>query len=309
MSTVFHYVTSGNKVFITDVSLHKTWDCKKSNIQRYKFDGKQGKPTFNSIWVEIDKLPEQVAIIVDKRENEYQLIEEFRGFDMPTSLSVEEAKQYRESVIESMYIYVPKREWQEDLVIDDAEFVHMGEFNITNPVKFEYELSNTNQGKSNVIGREAIRYDELGMMFMPSIARSNVPCRIEGKDLYRIIRNHVRANIDGRVARITSDYDFCFRVERVIQLKEPLLTQFVSANGKKSTIIKTERLIPIFEMSPERRDTYTKVEDVVADNEAALKEKIDDILDNIMKGINRHQTECPCCKGSGVTDAKIDVNA
>ena len=306
MSNVFHYVTSDNKIYVTDVQTNKTWDVKRSCIDKFKFDGKLGKPTFSAIWVEIDKLPEQVVILSEKREVEYVLQEDFKQLNLAKTLTPYEYMKQPEQV-QDMYDGVLKREYVEETVIN-AEFVHMGEFDIKDPVKFDYELSNTYQGKSQTIGRDAIQYDELGMMFMPSIARSNVPCRIAGKDLYRIIRKHIQLNIDSKVARITSDYDFCFRVERVIQLNEPLLTKFVSAKGKKSQIIETERLIPIFEMSPEKKDNYTKVDDLVADSEADLKAKIDTLLDNIMKGINRHQAECPCCKGTGTTDVKIDVN-
>lgn len=307
MSTVFHYVTSGNKIYVTDVQTHKTWDVKRSCIDKFKFDDKLGKPTFSAIWVELDKLPEQVSVLCDKRDRKYVLQEQFSKLNLPATLTPYEYINQPEQVQE-MYESVTEREYVEETVID-AEFVHMGEFDIKDPVKFEYVLSGANKSKTDTIGRDAIQYDELGMMFMPSIARSNVPCRIAGKDIYRIIRKHIQKNIDSKVARITSDYDFCFRVERVIQLSEPLLTEYISANGKKSPVIKTERLIPIFEMSPEKKDTYTRVDDLVADNEADLKAKIDTLLGNIMKGINKHQAECPCCKGTGTTDVKIDVNA
>ena len=266
MSNVFHYVTSGNKIYVTDVQTNKTWDVKRSCIDKFKFDGKLGKPTFSAIWVEIDKLPEQVSVLSNKREIEYVLQEEFEHLNLSKTLTpygyINQPDQVQE-----MYDGVLKREYVEETVID-AEFVHMGEFDIKDPVKFDYELSNTYQDKARTIGRDAIKYDELGMMFMPSIARSNVPCRIEGKDLYRIIRKHIQTNIDGKVARITSDYEFVFRVDRVIQLNEPLLTRYVSAKGKKSEIIKTERLILIFEMAPTKKDNYSVVDDLVADNQA-----------------------------------------
>ncbi|MFK5882928.1 MAG: hypothetical protein QM489_01155 [Candidatus Izemoplasma sp.] len=45
-----------------------------------------------------------------------------------------------------------------------------------------------------------------------------MPCEISSQDLYNIIRERVKQNINYENAAITSDYDFCFTVKRKLQV-------------------------------------------------------------------------------------------
>lgn len=126
------------------------------------------------------------------------------------------------------------------------------------PTNFSYEISDKFNKKSS-IGREVIQHDTLATLFVPSIVVNNIPCSISDEHLYDIIRQHIQANINHDVARITSDYDFCFTVQKVIKLEEPITVFKVDAKGKKKQHIETERLVPIFEMSPKSYQDYTLV--------------------------------------------------
>lgn len=58
-------------------------------------------------------------------------------------------------------------------------------------------------------------------------------CSLSGKEFYNVIRNYIKTFIDGRYAKITSDYDFCLTVEKVIHLTEPV--PYTVGGGTKKT--------------------------------------------------------------------------
>ena len=301
----FTYVTSAGKVFITNATKSDTWKS-ISGIDKFLFNGVKGKPTFHQNWVELDSVPTKIEIIQPQFNKYYTLKDEFKHLQdkFPVELDIVSANQFPFGILDEMYLYNNDR--LDDKVEEVLFMLHdAGEFVVKDPTNFSYEISGKFNKKSS-IGREVIQHDTLATLFVPSIVVNNIPCSISGEHLYDIIRQHIKANINHDVARITSDYDFCFTVQKVIKLEEPI-TVFIDAKGKKKQHIKTERLVPIFEMSPNAYQDYTPVPSISANNEEELKGKIDDIISNIMSHINKREFECPCCKGKGTVDEQISV--
>ena len=300
----FTYVTSAGKVF--NATKSDTWKS-ISGIDKFLFNGVKGKPTFHQNWVELDSVPIKIEIIQPQFNKYYTLKDEFKHLQdkFPVGLDVAGASQFPFGVLDEMYLYNNDR--LDDKVEEVLFMLHdAGEFVVKDPTNFSYEISGKFNKKSS-IGREVIQHDTLAILFVPSIVVNNIPCSISGEHLYDIIRQHIKANINHDVARITSDYDFCFTVQKVIKLEEPITVFKVDAKGKKKQHIKTERLVPIFEMSPNAYQDYTPVPSISANNEEELKGKIDDIISNIMSHINKREFECPCCKGKGTVDEQISV--
>lgn len=176
--------------------------------------------------------------------------------------------------------------------------------------KFKYDLSTkynsfNRQNYTPVLTESAIHHQELASIIYPEILWHETPCYLSSEDTYELIRGHVKKNIDQKYAKITSDYDFCFTVEKVIPLAKPLEVPHSRKIGRKT--IKEVRLqstkqVKIFEMTSEKShyQGYPIIKGFTANNEQELKNKIDSYLKELMDAINAPCKECSNCNGIGV---------
>ena len=163
---------------------------------------------------------------------------------------------------------------------------------------------------------DTILCDKCDKMIFPEIMLSSRPCSISSKYFYDIISQYVINNIDTKVARITSNYDFCFTVKKVIPLIEPerVTYQKYFARTKKERAkihyaIKEVKEVEIFEMTHDQKkyQSYTVLQGLFAQNEHELKEKIDTFLSDLIETINKPLKLCPHCNGSGY-DSQTAIN-
>ena len=149
---------------------------------------------------------------------------------------------------------------------------------------FKYKVITDN--KIGEIDMSQIWYEDYIKITVPEILRYEYPCSIDWNVAYEIIRTHIKENIDWRYAKITSDYDFCFAVE------------------KKYTEDKFEI---IFKMTPPKRkyDNYPIIGWFTWNNLKDLKEKIDLYLKELMEKINEPFIQCPNCKWKWIISKKI----
>ena len=147
------------------------------------------------------------------------------------------------------------------------------------------------------------------------------PCEIASETLYNIVRQHIIKHLDNRVAKITSNYNFCFEVCKLIPLYEPKQLTYTNIFGrtkkereKLHTTIKKYNDFKIFEMTHdnERHSGYTPIPKLVANNEWELKEKLDNLLEYLIELINEPLNYCEHYKGTGIVQDspmnKIDIN-
>jgi hypothetical protein len=127
------------------------------------------------------------------------------------------------------------------------------------------------------------------------------PCFISSKEMYRIVREHVKTNIDPRYAKITSDYDFCLTVEKYIKT-EPTAYQVNvgKRKGKYETRYTRGRSVVILKTSPEGYSSYPVEQSISGENQEDLENKVDAHLKEVLDKINMPFIECECCKGEGV---------
>ena len=133
--------------------------------------------------------------------------------------------------------------------------------------------------------------------------RVNRPCKINTEDLYKIVREFVKTNINPKYARITSDYDFCFTVKKLIPLSETKAYQAdISRTKKQRWVTKyvNEREVTVFEMAPKAYQHYTVIQPIEGNNYQDLEKNIDDYLTKLITYINEPLVDCPHCKGRGV---------
>ena len=135
---------------------------------------------------------------------------------------------------------------------------------------------------------------------------------LTSQQAYAIIRKHIQENINPAAAYISSDYDFCFIVQKRIKLAKPYQTKYEEKKvGGKSyrpprftTNFYSERKVEVFEMTHEgaKYAKYTPIQGFSGANEGELKQNIDAFLEKLMLVINEPLVECACCQGAGVVD-------
>lgn len=159
-----------------------------------------------------------------------------------------------------------------------------------------------------------VHYYELEELLTPDLVLHNRPCYIPADTTYRIVRNYIKQNIDYRYANITSDYDFCFKVTKVIHIKPyTKTTEYKKSNGKSyakprfshQTI--STKSVEIFEMCPSKPyQKYTPIEGFKGSNLADLIENIQLYLKELIEVINQPLKECEECGGTGCTFSKVE---
>jgi hypothetical protein len=127
----------------------------------------------------------------------------------------------------------------------------------------------------------------------------NKQYKISSKNMYDLVRDYIKLNIDPKYATITSDCDFCFGVKKTLKLFDPI--KYVTLSNLK-TSYKQELNVVCFEMTHDREKYkgYTIIDGLTADSERELLEKIDNYLEEIMAVINSPLELCQHCKGTGV---------
>lgn len=130
-------------------------------------------------------------------------------------------------------------------------------------------------------------FDELTALLVPGFLLPNTKCELSGDNLYKIIRHRIRCDINGSYARMSSDYDFCLEVKRVVK-------------GLKASNA-------LLEMTPpgNKYKGYTVLKGISAPNFETLVKYLDSYLTDLMEHINKPGELCPHCKGVGVTNSFV----
>ncbi len=117
----------------------------------------------------------------------------------------------------------------------------------------------------------------------PDILLTDQPCYLTSPDMYKIIRKHVKDNINTNMATITSDYDFCFTVKKRIKLAKKHkykvdISRIGSKRSKYETRYTTINEKEIFEMTHKAEkdggyNEYSPIQSFHGDNQKDLRKK------------------------------------
>lgn len=288
--------------------------------------GDQPEPTFHPDWFSVPEIGRVMKEVPQPNINRrFELIEEAPGRnELPSVMP------YNEVMVES-----PDGdgcEWREDLrhLQSLYRFVSDEQPPIYEEVPFELEVIMELDAEPSLfqasfpatrfdpfkgteeIGTQAAQHQVLDEIVFPPVLLPERPAKISSKQAYAIIRERVRRDIDGRYARITSDFDFCFVVKKVIPLHQPVegREEITKANGKsyakrryREWLIK-DRKVECFEMTHSggggNHRGHTPIHGFQGENHEDLARKIDEYLDNLMSRINEPLHDCPNCNGLGV---------
>lgn len=311
-------VKTDSVCFITDCK--KTsgydYDYHRSRIDKLLFDGKLPSETFAKNWYQIDKYPTLIhRKITGERTNErYEIIDkDMISKKLPEIITMSESGNYEYEVRDKFYTYkydtLPERKENIDveinIVLEVDNFIAAPTINYKGIRRWNYkdapyEITNVD-----------IQHQWLDKLIFPEVLLPSRPCSLSSKQVYDITRQYVRDNINGSKAKITSDYDFCFAVKKIVPLIEPetITYQNIFAKTKKERnkirySTKKFNELEIFEMThdQDRYQSYTVIKPIYGDNEEDLKNKTDEWLSTLIEIINKPLNICHHCNGNGYLD-------
>ena len=290
----------------------------------YTYNGKwlyngssEFRTTLDSRWIIIDKPLKNLELSCTKYENKRYVIKDVANLtsDMKESYTLEEFTFLNESYdrevkrkyedISTLYKYkqdaVNKKEIQEfeyEVLATLDKLPSVKDFKFPVFVNGRYK----HDGVKNITHKN-VEYDLVSKIVLPAPLLSEVSCKLTVKQSYDIIRHHVLSHIDGRYAKVTSDYDFCFSVEKVIELAEPLGYFITEGKGKRAKRVKkyrNTRNVKLLHISPKEYQDYKVIKPFEGTNHEDLELNIKNYLTSLMVEINKPLVDCECCKGRGV---------
>jgi len=312
--------------FVSDCYAKKenSYDYKYHNsvIPKLLFDNKEPEKTWDDKWYKIPKFPEKIE--KELKGEKHNIRYEIKDKDnitkkFPEVINYNDSKNYSDDILDNLYNYTydekPNYKVDADVTIQTLceidNFIDFCDFNFKAIGKFGWDE------KQYSITHANIKHQMIDRIILPDVLLVNKPCSLSSKQMYDITRQYVREHINSDFARITSDYDFCFTVEKVIPLLEPkpISYQQIFAKTKKERnkihyrTAKTKKET-IFEMTDDqsRHQGYTAINGMFASSEYELKEKVYTWLTGLINLINKPLRQCEHCNGSGYIDEAERVN-
>ena len=309
-----------NKKFIIHNAL-KNYSYNSDVLPELFFDDKKPEKFWCEDWYIIHQYPNKVQREVRQSNinHRFELIDEtMQSEKMPLVIKKEDAILESDgyewkpklSIYRSLYKEVsdkcpPVREnvdfnFQIVMKVKDAQ----------KPDDFSYDVQKTRYTADGLTQIQAkdLQHQIIDKLLFPQPLLPQMPCKLSSKQTYDIVRQYVKQNINYKVARITSDYDFCFTAVKIIPLSEQVKYKvdvnwslFEKKRRPKIEIrYKSQREVECFEMSPEGYQGYTIITGFEGKNQKDLQEKIDTYCKDLIDFINIPVTDCPHCQGLGV---------
>lgn len=291
-------------------------DYHSGRINNLYFDGKLPKPSFKKNWFVADHFP---TTIQKKVSGEYVNRRwEINDKDMvsaklpevvfPTDTEFfDDEGNFR---FASLYTtkYDKEPDTMEDVEIEWEMILDVPDFQYPPKVEFSGIHKWNYSDMPYVINNDCVKHQALDEMLFPEILLHNRPASFDSKTVYDITRKYILEHINPAVAKVSSNYDFCFEVKKLVALHAPetityhnLFASTKREREKLHTTIKKYNEYTVFEMThtQERYKGYTPLPDMAAESEAALNEKMNSWLTMLIEEINKPLVECPHCKGIG----------
>lgn len=309
-----------------------------TEIKILKFDGEEPKITFHRDWFIIKSIPEKVEKEKDRpsinRRYELKTPETFPKFkklyradEVVIKEPCSENDYTRELTEEfqkivSLYLYKdePGEMRYESIEFEFEVLAEMKEIPDREPFKYEvwrtkWEHEGTSLYDNYSNNGNVVIHNILDKIVVPSVLLHTKPCEMSSETSYKIIRFYIQQNLDPDVAVITSDYDFCFTVEKRIKLAENEEYTIDKnmykkrAKPKYVTRFRNSRTVKIFEMTyfPYCYENYTPVKGFRGKDEKDLRKNVDKFLKDLINKINEPLVECPHCNGMGVIIKKEEI--
>jgi hypothetical protein len=228
---------------------------------------------------------------------------------LPQIIVYEDRENFNDNII-SLYSYKEDKQEPilEDIEVDFNIILEIENFELPPIINYKAIKKNGFNDEEFNITNHNIKHQIFDKIIFPEVMLFTRPCSISSYDLYGIVRQYIKDNIDTKVAKVTSDYTFCFTVKRIIPLYEPenITYQNIFAKSKKDRnkinfVKKQFKEVEIFEMTNDKENYkgYTVIQPIFANSENELKIKIDEFLEHLIILINKPLKICEYCRGNG----------
>lgn len=302
-------IKTPNKLFVAEqVKQHYTGKYNYNSLSKYVINGEPVGESFLPNWSAIDSEP----ITVERWKSQPAINKRFELMEpdlacerIPLIVAYEDAvgrdadsyEYWKEPYAQYKSLYKFFEDNQEPVLV---------------PVEFEYEQiaevdKLPEQGSYVFAGVSAnkVYHEFVDTLLYPEPLLAGRPSALSAKDSYNLIRTYVKQHIDYSVAKIKSDYDFCFEVAKIIPLSETeqytvVLNALSKRKKKYEQRYRSARSVTIFRMAPTPYQDYPVVVGFAGATQTELSENIERYLSDLIATINEPVKDCPHCKGRGV---------
>lgn len=299
----------------------------RSDLDNYFFNGEKPTKTFHKDWVRISSAPIKLEKTVSQKDinHRYELIDkELESEKFPLVFQREEVTCYNSDEYEYYWkeeykhlrsLYKLFSDKQSDKLVEmEFEYEQIAEVDeIKNPEGFQYTVlsdSSWNHMGTVELDESKVQHQLVDKIMFPNILLNNKPSKLSSIQMFEVVRQYVKQNIDLKVAKVTSDYNFCFTVKKVISISDPYeqKNEIMKQNGRPYKSPKYNRKyiknreVEIFEMthSEKNYEGYTPIPEMIGENIEDLKEKVDKYCKELIDAINKPLIDCSHCDGRGV---------
>jgi hypothetical protein len=286
----FSSIVSDNRVFVCLNDGDNYWSHQYT-ISNWLFDGVTPKATQKKGWFEIPGWPTEVKKHIHGKHRlvSYNLRPEFiPSAALPKEVDEDFFLDDDNEHLQELYVGVMEEvpESWESVDFSIARIAH---------VNSNWEFVSVPRNVQHLLIDEILIHEAL---------LQDKPCHLPEQESFDIIREHIKQNIDPKVARISSNYDFCLTVVKIIPTVKPepysVCVNPLAKKPKYKTSYRNNKEIVAFECAPKAYGKYPIVEPFKGTSYADLNQNIQAFLKELMTKINQPLIECPHCEGSGV---------
>ena len=309
-------IKTNSGIYIAGDNRGSNWGEPYTGLGKYMINDRLPEPTFMRSWYKIQEEPMCVMQMQPRTQvnKRYELNCELpEGLNIPSVLD-EDIATVNEGNGE--------RRWRDEYKVYRSMYVYKYDLSdeVWENVEFEYTTVGTiDELTQRVIGIEGleermIQYRVVDMVETPQPMLVEKPNFLSAQDSYNIIRAYVKKHIDARIAHISSDYDFCFTVQKIVPLAE-VEKYTVDLNAfkprartkKLETRYRRNRLVEVFNMAPKPYSSYRVLTGFRGDTFDDLQTNMRAYLEGLMDFINRPIKDCPHCNGYGVVGETYEI--
>ena len=306
--------------FISDCLKTSGYDYQyhSTRIKDLYFDDAKPNPTFAPNWLRIEKYPLKITRLVrgETINRRYELKDmSLCSEKYPATIPYEneddsEDNERDEAVLQILYEYKAdkKEDYFEEVIPDISVVLELSEWMEPEPFSFDAIRRYNYSTAIYQVTNKDVERQLLDKIVYPELCLHQRPCSFTSQQVYDITRQYIIDHIDNRYAKITSNYDFCFTVKKVVPKIAPqtITYQNLFAKSKKerskihTSIVKYDEY-EIFEMTHEQEPYkgYTPIPRMIANTEGELSAKMSEWLESVMSIINKPLEQCPHCNGTG----------
>ncbi len=296
--------------YITEETGNRWQPYEASRLGAYLFDGKVPEKTWSPNWLTVKQVPLTITYpyTTPPEIAYYRLIDpSLESNKIPLELTADVCHDdpdtglpvWNENIAHLASLYEPV-ETPSEKVEEPVEFTFTVVCEVGTPL-----VAGVSAFSSVSVWK--VKHRLIDEIMFPGIVLPMLPSQISSENMYVIIREHVKRNIDHDVATITSDYDFHLAVDKPIDLVAPEAYRVAVGKGRserKETRYHKQRSVRVLQLVPTAEDVRKfggeLVPSMEADNEEILKIKIEHYLAGLIQMINEPLVDCPTCKGLGV---------